>query len=89
MSKKGSIYCFRANYEQSKPYQLPEWLCLESNWQGYRVYTRPWIADVARVLGLLWCEDTPEAWIAYLEDLGFKGVEQVCCEDFWEDKLYS
>ncbi len=91
MQKTGVIYCFRANYLLSQgldSFQVPEWLSLDTNWQGYRISTLPWIADVARILGLLPYEDTPEDWIAYLESLGFREVQLVCCEDFFQDKLY-
>ncbi|WP_013324539.1 hypothetical protein [Gloeothece verrucosa] len=93
MTKKGNIYCFRANYKQSSTLnerQVPDWLCVDTNWQGYRIHTLPWIADVARALGLLPLEeDSPEAWIMYLESLGLKEVKQVGCEDFWEDRLFA
>ncbi len=92
MPKKSTVYYFYADYKTSKPlncHQIPDWLTLETNWQGYRITTLPWIADVARLLGLLAIEDTPEAWIEYLESLGLRKVTPVCCEAFYEDKLYS
>ncbi len=91
MVKKGRIYCFQADYRASTQFdenRVPDWLSLEVHWQGYCISTVPWVADVARVLGILPIEDTPEAWISYLESLGLKGVTQVCCEDFFEGRLY-
>jgi hypothetical protein len=67
---------------------VPDWISLDENWQGYRISTVPWIADVARVLGILPIEDTPEEWIGYLESLGLKEIIPVSCKDFFEDKLY-
>ena len=90
-TKSGSIYCFRANYELSTnfdPDRIPDWLSLGTNWQGYRISTVPWVADVARVLGALNIEDTPEAWVSHLESLGLKEVCQVGCEDLYEDTLF-
>ncbi|AFY77284.1 hypothetical protein Ple7327_1942 [Pleurocapsa sp. PCC 7327] len=85
------MHCFRASYELSLDFnhsEVPDWISLGENWQGYRISTVPWIADVARVLGILPIEDTPEGWIAYLESLGLKEIIPVACEDFFEDKLY-
>ncbi len=92
MTKKGAIYCFYADYQESEPLnkaKVPEWLNIEANWRGYRIMTLPWIADVASILGLLTFENTQEAWKDYLETLGFQKVTPVCCETFYEDKLYS
>ena len=86
------IYCFRASYELSTQFDesaVPEWLSVDVNWQGYRIYTIPWIADVARALGIIELENTPQGWISYLESLGLKDAIQVTCEDLFEDKLYS
>ncbi len=92
MQKYNQIYCFRADYDLSTDFdesKIPDWLSLDVNWQGYRISTVPWVADVARSLGLLLLDrDTPEAWISYLESLGLRGVIQVTCEDLFEDKLY-
>ena len=91
MASKSLIYCFRADYSLSTYFdkdRVPDWLSLEVNWQGYRISTVPWVADVAKVLGILEVEDTPESWLSYLENLGFKQVFQVHCEEFFEDKLY-
>lgn len=92
MSKTSRIYCFIANYERSAefdPQAVPEWLSLEANWQGYRISTVPWVAEVAKVLDILpLAEDTPEGWIAYLETLGLKEVTPIGCEDFFEARLY-
>ncbi len=91
MGSHSKIYCFRASYELSNDFDqstVPDWLSLDVNWQGYTISTVPWIADVARLLGVLPIEDTPEGWISYLESLGLKGVIQVSCEDLFEDKLY-
>ena len=91
MASKSPIYCFKAAYSLSTycdKDQVPDWLSLEVNWQGYRISTVPWVADVAKVLGILEVEDTPEGWLSYLENLGFKKVTQVHCEEFFEDKLY-
>lgn len=91
MPKYGQIYCFRANYHLSTDFDertIPDWLSLEVDWQGYKISTVPWVADVARVLGLLSIEDRPDAWISYLESLGLKEVVPLCCEKLFEDKLY-
>ena len=69
--------------------QLPDWLSLEANWQGYKISTIPWIAEVAQVLGILDLEaDTPEGWISYLQSLGLRGITQMSSEDFFESRLY-
>jgi hypothetical protein len=86
------MYCFCANYQASKAFDLeavPEWLTVESNWQGYRIAINPWIADVARLLGLLTIEDSLEDWLDYLEGLGLQEVVPVNLEDFYESKLYG
>ena len=91
MTKKGQIYCFQADYKESTNFDehsIPDWLSLNVNWQGYCISTVPWVADVARVLGLLPIEDTPEAWVSYLESLGLRGVTPMCCEVFFENRLY-
>lgn len=91
MANRSKIYCFRASYEFSTNFdasKIPDWLSLDVNWQGYRITTVPWIADVARLLDILAIEDAPEDWIAYLESLGFKEITRVCYEEFFEDKLY-
>lgn len=91
MQTQSKIYCFRANYELSTDFDdfaIPQWLCVRKNWQGYAISTLPWIADVARVLGTLQVEDTPQGWISYLQSLGLKEVTQVTCEDLFEDRLY-
>jgi hypothetical protein len=88
MSKKGCIYCFRASYQPLDFSHLPQWLSFEVNWQGYQIMTLPWIADVARLLGDLEFEDTPQGWSEYLASLGLENITPVCCEDLWEDKLY-
>jgi hypothetical protein len=91
MRKCGKIYCFLANWERSADFdnlRVPDWLELGVNWQGYRISTVPWVADVARVMGLLPIEDTLEGWISHLESLGLRDVTPVCCEDFYEDRLY-
>ncbi len=89
----GQMYCFRANYQLSdnfNPNAVPDWLHLESNWQGYRISTVPWIVDVARALGVFPIEDdTLDAWIKYLQSLGLKEITPVCCEEFFADKLFS
>lgn len=91
LTMNGKIYCFRASYELSIEFDegaVPEWLSVGVNWQGYRISTLPWIADVARALGIIELENTPLGWISYLESLGLKDVIQVTCEDMFEDKLY-
>ncbi len=92
MGNNNHIYCFRANYELSaefNPQTIPDWLSVETNWQGYRISTIPWIADVARLLGHLQFEDTPEDWQRYLESLGLTNITRVSCDDLFEDKLFS
>lgn len=91
MSTTSQIYCFRASCEaliHLGQGRVPDWLCVRVNWQGYRIWTDPWVADVARVLGVLEVEDDPKAWKTYLESLGFQDVTPVCCEDCFEDYLY-
>lgn len=90
-STRGQIYCFCANYERSQTFdrdRAPDWLEVRANWQGYRISTLPWIADVARTLGLLPLPDTPEAWISHLETLGLQEVRQMSCEEFYSDSLF-
>lgn len=85
------IYCFRADYQLSKTFNertLPDWLSLEADWQGYKISTIPWVADVAKVLGNLEFEDAPSEWILHLESLGLRGVRQVVCEEFFKDRGY-
>jgi hypothetical protein len=85
------IHCFRANYKLSIDFNcnaIPDWLSLEENWQGYKISTVPWVADAARVLGILAIQDTPEEWIAHLESLGLKEITPIACEDFFEEKFY-
>ena len=92
MSKKESMYCFRASWKLSTnfdPQNLPDWLSLDTDWQGYKISTLPWIASVARVVGALEIEDTPTEWISYLESLGLREIKQVSCEEMFEDKGYS
>ncbi|MGB3240599.1 MAG: hypothetical protein WBB29_20070 [Geitlerinemataceae cyanobacterium] len=92
MRNCGKIYCFLASWERSTDFDsrhVPDWLELGVNWQGYRISTVPWVADVARVMGLLPIEDTLEEWIFHLESLGLREVTPVCCQDFYEDRLYS
>jgi hypothetical protein len=92
MTKSKQIYCFQADCKLShtfEEHQVPDWLSLEVNWQGYKISTIPWIAEVAQVLGILFLEeDTPESWISYLESLGLRGITQVSCESFFESRLY-
>lgn len=91
MPKNSQIYCFRATWELSNKFDLnifPDWLRVETDWQGYKISTVPWIADVAQVMGILNIGNTPYGWIFYLESLGFRNVKQVSCEDMFEDKLY-
>jgi hypothetical protein len=91
MSNLNKIYCFRASYEASIDLDinnLPDWLSVAINWQGYRISTLPWIANVARLLGNLNIEDHPTSWKSYLESLGFRNVTPISCEDFHEDTLY-
>ncbi|MGC9525986.1 MAG: hypothetical protein ACP5D7_10665 [Limnospira sp.] len=92
MVKRGKIYCFRASYDRSQCIDggaVPDWLSVNKNWRGYRISTRPWVADVARVLGTLPFEDTPLGWRHHLESLGFREVIQVSCEELFEDTLFS
>ena len=91
METSNCIYCFRANYQLSTKFdrsQLPDWLSVKENWQGYRITTVPWVAEVAKALDLLNVEDTPEAWITYLQSLGLEEVTHISCEDLYEDTLY-
>lgn len=90
MPNNSPIYCFRANYERSNfnEREIPDWLQVATNWQGYRIWTVPWVADVARVLGILPAENSLEGWRMYLESLGLQEVTPVDCEDFFEDTLY-
>ncbi|HEY9848665.1 MAG TPA: hypothetical protein V6D28_04355 [Leptolyngbyaceae cyanobacterium] len=87
------IYCFRASYELSTNFdrsKLPDWLRLAVDWQGYRLWTVPEVADVARILGALEIEeDSPSLWICHLESLGLRNVRQVFCEDLFEARGYS
>ena len=90
--KPPRIYCFQADYlasQQFNPQEIPAWLSLEVNWQGYRIHTLPWVADVARVLGLLAIEDTPQGWQDYLESLGLAKIRLMDSEEFFEDKSLS
>ena len=85
------MYCFRANWKHSAEFDegnVPHWLCVGADWQGYTLYTVPEVADVARILGALEIEDTPSDWISHLESLGLKDVTQVSCEEMFEDKGY-
>ncbi|MFB2983382.1 hypothetical protein [Microseira sp. BLCC-F43] len=90
---KGQIYCFRASCEGSNKFNngnVPGWLCLGVNWQGYMLWTVPEVVDVARLLGALeFEEDTPSEWISHLESLGFKDITPVCCEEMFESRGYS
>lgn len=91
MSNLGKIYYFRASYEPSIQLDinnLHDWLFVAVNWQGYRISTLPWIANVACLLGNLHVEDHPTGWKSYLESLGFQDVIPISCEDFYEDTLY-
>ncbi|MBP0000132.1 MAG: hypothetical protein J7641_14235 [Cyanobacteria bacterium SID2] len=91
MSRNGQIYCFRAEVMRSSQFaemEMPDWLEVRANWQGYRIATLPWIADVARAIGLLSFEDTPDAWRGYLETLGLQDVRQISCEEYYEETLY-
>ncbi|MGC9503088.1 hypothetical protein [Baaleninema sp.] len=90
MSHTRCIFCFRAesvrsNFDEN---QLPDWLEVRANWQGYRVATQPWVADVAREIGLLLADDTPDDWIRHLESLGLQEIRQISCQDYYEDTLY-
>jgi hypothetical protein len=92
MNQPKQIYYFRADWKLSHTFnkhQVPDWLSLEVNWQGYKISTIPWIAEVAQLLGILTLqEDTPESWIAYLESLGLRGITQVSYKDFFESRFY-
>jgi len=86
------MFCFRASWTRSSQFDArsaPDWLCVESNWQGYCISTVPWVADVARSLGLLSPENTVEAWIEHLNSLGLREVQPISCEDFYESRLFS
>jgi len=88
--KPPRIYCFQADYlasQQFNPQEIPAWLSLEVNWQGYRIHTLPWVADVARVLGLLAIEDTPQGWQDYLESLGLAKIRLMDSEEFFGSSL--
>lgn len=92
IQKPPRIYCFQADYlgsQQFNPQEIPAWLSLEVNWQGYRIHTLPWVADVARVLGLLAIEDTSQGWQDYLESLGLAKIRLMDSEEFFEDKSLS
>ncbi|MCT7950435.1 hypothetical protein NG798_11595 [Ancylothrix sp. C2] len=88
---KNIIYCFRASYEKSDfdRHSVPDWLTVEADWQGYKISTVPWVAEVAVVLGLLPVEESVESWRSYLESLGFREVMPVCCERMFKDKGFS
>ncbi|MDC0833387.1 hypothetical protein POG22_10270 [Geitlerinema sp. CS-897] len=90
MSHTDRIYCFRAESVRShfNETQLPDWLEVRANWQGYRVATQPWVADVAREIGLLAGDDTPDDWIRHLESLGLQKIHQISCEDYYEETLF-
>lgn len=88
----GQIHCFRASYERSTNFNeqnLPCWLCLRADWQGYKLWTVPEVVDVARLLGALEIEDSPSEWISHLESLGLKDITPVCCEEMFESRGYS
>ena len=92
MPKNTPIYCFRATCKSETKFDtnmIPEWICVETNWQGYKISTVPWIADVAQAIGILNIENTPYGWMLYLKKFGFQDVKQVSCEDMFEEKLYS
>jgi len=92
MKKNTPIYCFRATCKLANNFDvnvIPEWISVESDWQGYKISTVPWIANVAQVIGLLNIEDSPDGWISYLKKIGFQDIRQVSCEDMFEEKLYS
>ena len=78
--------CFRANGEPDLN-AIPEWLSVELSLDNrkpsYEVWVVPWIADVAIALGTLDLDGSVEAWIAYLESLGFADVVQVSCFEFF------
>lgn len=82
------MYCFRASYNFFDLHSTPPWLCIDTNWQGYRIYTLPWIVEVAQALGNLTIDNTSEDWVMYLESIGLTEVTPVDCEDLFEDKLY-
>jgi hypothetical protein len=89
---KGKMYCFRAEWKDSQKFEqqsVPDWICLDADWQGYKIATIPEVADVAEILGILQINDSPDQWISHLESLGLKGVTQVCCEEMFEDKGYT
>ncbi len=91
-SVSSRIYCFRADYAVSSEFNreaVPAWLFLETDWRGYRIHTLPWVADVARVLGLLSIEDTIEDWTDYLQSLGLEAITPMDSEEFFEDKFSS
>jgi hypothetical protein len=89
----GQIYCFRASYTRSTNFNeqnLPGWLCLGVDWQGYTVWTVPEVVDVAKLLGALEIEDnTPSEWISHLESLGLQDITPVCCEEMFEERGFS
>lgn len=92
MEKNTPIYCFRATCKLPTNFDsntIPEWISVESDWQGYKISTVPWIASVAQVIGLLNIENSPYGWVSYLQKIGFQDVKQVSCEDMFEEKLYS
>jgi hypothetical protein len=71
--KPPQIYCFQADYlasQQFNPQEIPAWLSLEVNWQGYQIHTLPWVADVARVLGLLAIRRYPASMARLFRKLG-------------------
>ncbi|MEL7035935.1 MAG: hypothetical protein AAFO04_10005 [Cyanobacteria bacterium J06592_8] len=91
MSNLSKIYCFRASYNSSINLDiknLPDWLSVTVNWQGYRISTLPWVASVACLMGCLEVQDSSLGWKSYLESLGFQNVTPISCEDFYEDTLY-
>ncbi len=92
MKKNTPIYCFRATWKSETKFDInamPEWMCVETDWQGYKISTVPWVADVAQAIGILNIENTPYGWISYFKKLGFQDVKQVSCENMFEEKLYS
>lgn len=79
--------CFRA---KGKPNlnAIPEWLSVEVSFDAreprlYGVWIVPWIAEVAIALGTLELDESVEAWINYLQRLGFEDVVQVSCLEFF------